>query len=261
MRSRRSLNSGGFTLIELLVVIAIIAILASLLLPALARSKTAARSAKCKGNLHQVGIATVMYLGDYGAYPNGWWWAIGTPAGYWVDQLRPYTRNTWTNDLYRCPGNPLKHSDDGGNAGRLGEDTGVFYPYERDYDINEVGVGGGGIGGSGYQDEGGNWFQNAHVRETEVVSPANMLDYGDAVLTSLGDTTRFSPRAFYRGGGFPEQASAQARRHNGMFNVDFADGHVVSMKTKELFGLTDESMRRWNKDNEPHRNAWAAFAR
>jgi prepilin-type N-terminal cleavage/methylation domain-containing protein len=64
---KKQINKG-FTLIELLVVIAIIGILASMLLPTLAKAKKKANRLKCSNNIGQLGKAQITFAGDYGTF-------------------------------------------------------------------------------------------------------------------------------------------------------------------------------------------------
>jgi prepilin-type N-terminal cleavage/methylation domain-containing protein len=118
----RGQAEAGFTLIELLVVISIIAILASLLLPSMARSQEKAKLAVCINNLRQLGISMQVYIDDHnfkfppsrvvdldkkvkpviatigGADP-----APGLTQHYAFARSRPLYNYTKPSDIYRCP--------------------------------------------------------------------------------------------------------------------------------------------------------------
>ena len=97
----------GFTLIELLVVIAIIALLMSILMPALSRVRKQAQSVTCMSQIRSWGLLYKLYTDDNGGFfPEGQGYPDhhpGQPGSYglWMNALRPYYKDQWK--LLKCP--------------------------------------------------------------------------------------------------------------------------------------------------------------
>src|SRR5262247_463979 len=85
---------AGFTLIELLVVIAIIAILASLLLPALSKASYSTKNTACKNNLRQINLVLALYATTHGSFPS-FGSQMGGRSGWWSQLELPLTFNDW----------------------------------------------------------------------------------------------------------------------------------------------------------------------
>jgi len=112
----------GFTLIELLVVIAIIAIIASLLLPAVARAQESARAIRCTANLKQLGLASMLYADDFrGKLPNFKNWLFLKQGDMTTGKIFPYLAS---KDSYLCPTDKIelgsKRQPKGVNAPAMG---------------------------------------------------------------------------------------------------------------------------------------------
>lgn len=265
-------NLRGFSLVELLVVIAVVGMMAAMLLPALARGKSAARSAACKSNLRQIGVALNLYLEDHLFYPGDvpstavalssdvpeWFGTTGWVARRGLAQMAEHAGagriETDTHgqtsfvpkfpSVYYCPGRP-KPTRGSGSFIDLSGLTG-FPPFGYGYNAlgtlwrpptsRPLGLGPVNVSNS-----------IVRVNAAAVRAPAAMIAVGDTERDFLGNINPYT-------GAKPTRSLGAF--HNSGANAVFCDGHVEYQKFVQWTARTPSARQRWNNDNQPHPETW-----
>ena len=203
--------SKNFTLIELLVVIAIIAILASMLLPALNKAREKAKLIKCSGNLKQIGVSALMYAGDNGDYLPCVQFLYGADI-YWHKLFLKYL-NAKT---FKCPS--------------------LISTNQTDYGWNYCGWSA--SGGTA----GAEWGLGFQYPSNLRLGPAKLSQIRDAAnLFMAGDrrTANDDGTVGYLGPGY--DVTMMSLAHVTTLNISFADGHVNNLKNSYVFSSAAKS--------------------